>query len=339
MDKLQKDFISKEKVLQYLTEEQIFELVFGFIPVEYEYITSPFRIDGNPGCWFSYSTDRKLRFTDYGNPDVIQGISMMNIDCFDAIQVYFKLQNFYQTLNFLKDKIINGFQGITQAYQKAEKVNKSSVIINIDARDFESKDRRFWEPYGISKNDLIEDKVFPVKRMGLLNTKKGDIIKRLNDSCYAYTNFQQRRKKLYLPFKKGSKRFITNCTQNDIGELNSLPMSGDLLVISKSYKDCRVIKNQNYNSIWFQNEGMIPSNDILLSLSRRFKYLVVLFDNDDAGIKAGKKVTDKINSLFNRKAMHIYLPQHLLEKGIKDPSDMYKLKGPRHIQQFLKNNL
>lgn len=339
MDRLQKDFISKEKILQYLTEEDIFEFVFGHKPVEFEYITSPFREDNNPGCWFSYSIQGKLRFTDFGNPNIVNGINMLNIDCFDAIQIYFKLGNFYQTLEFLKDKIINGSGGLESSFTKNTSKKKERVIININARDFEGKDKRFWKPYGITKNQLIEDKVFPVNKMGLLNAKYGDVIKRLTTSCYAYTNFQDRRKKLYLPFRKGSQRFITNCNANDIGEIKTLPMSGDMLVISKSYKDCRVIKNMGYDSIWFQNEGMIPSNQILLSLARRFKYMAVLFDNDEAGINAGKKVTNKINTLFNRKAMHVHLPEYLLEDNISDPSDMYKLKGPRHLKQFLKNNL
>ena len=83
-----------------------------------------------------------------------------------------------------------------------------------------------------------------------------------------------------------------------------------------------------YNSVWIQNEGMIPSNEILIALGKRFKNIAVFFDNDEAGMIAGKKLTNKINVLHRFKAYHVHLPEELNEeRGISDPSDMYKKKG------------
>ncbi len=339
MEELQKDFISKDKILKYLSQEQIFKMVFGFMPVVDEYVISPFREDNEAGCWFSYDGNGVLKFTDFANSDVITGINMMNIDCFNAIQVYYKLPNFYKTLEFLKDRIINEKLQKEVAILRPES-KKERVKISIKSRSFTLKDKRFWQSYGISKQNLIRDKVLPVKVMRLLNTKNGDIIQRLDKTCYAYTNFPEHRKKLYFPFEKGYKRFITNCTQDDVGEILSLPMVADTLVISKSYKDCRVLKNMGYHSVWIQNEGMIPSNEILIALGKRFKHIAVFFDNDKAGIEAGKKLTKKINILHRFKAFHVYLPEELnKERGISDPSDMYKKKGPKHLANFLKNNI
>ena len=38
-------FIDKDDILKYVSEEDIFELVFGFKPKEFDYVTSPFRND------------------------------------------------------------------------------------------------------------------------------------------------------------------------------------------------------------------------------------------------------------------------------------------------------
>jgi hypothetical protein len=82
-DKLsRRGFIKKEDILAVITQEEIFKLVLKELH-RFKYVKSLFE-DTNPGCWFHYNIDGKLRFTDFGNPAVINGISMGNIDCFDA---------------------------------------------------------------------------------------------------------------------------------------------------------------------------------------------------------------------------------------------------------------
>jgi len=339
-ENLERGFINKKQILDYVSEAEIFSLVFGFIPIEYRYVISPFREDSNPGCWFhTEAASGKFRFVDFGNEKVINGIKMSNIDCFDAVQVYFNLPNFYKTLEFIKKNLIEG-KGIKHKIKVIEAKPKKEVSIHIDARDFDSRDRRFWSKYGISKQNLIDDKVFPVRRFHLINSRNGDLLKRVHDPCYSFTNFQDGRKKLYRPFQKGKGKFITNCKANDIGEIESLKKYGQQLVISKSYKDCRILRNHNLDSIWFQNEGMLPSDQILIELCKRFTKIVVFFDNDLPGITASEKVRDTINRYYPNKARNLFLPTDFFSKSeITDPADLYKIKGPKHLQEFINNNL
>ena len=339
----ERGFINKDRILKYVSEEDIFELVFGYKPVEFEYVTSPFRDDKTPGCWFERDiSTSKLRFIDFANNEIVGGIKMKNMDCFNAIQVYFKLKNFYRTLEFIKTKLIDG-KDIKhdiihiKPSTKQKRIVKKEVKIYISTRDFNSRDKNFWSRYGISKQNLIDDKVFPVKKFKLLNTKKGDFVSTIYDICYAYTEFDSERKKLYRPFKKGKGRFITNCKANDIGGLKSLVPFGRQLIISKSYKDFRVLKNQGLNVVWFQNEGMFPSSEELTSLIERFNKVVIFFDNDEPGIIAANKLRDIVNSNFPKKARSICLPIVLLQEDIKDPSDLYKNKGEKMLHQFLKD--
>lgn len=340
MSDLERGFISKAKILKYVSEEEIFSLVFGYKPLEYRYVTSPFREDDKPGAWFQRDiTKGRLRFSDFANTDVINGIKMNNIDCFDAVQVYFKLSNFYKTLEFIKKQLIDG-KDLSNNIKVFKPQIRERVIINTDIRAFEYRDQLFWQSYGITKQNLIDDQVFAIKKFEMLNTRSGDITKRVNDLCYCFSDFDEERKKLYRPQKKGSSRFLTNCIADDIGGINSLPRYGQLLVIKKSYKDYRVIKNHDYSTIWFQNEGMIPSMNILIPVLKRFTKVVVFFDNDNAGILAGKKVRDVINSYVPGKASSLFLPPSLNESySITDPSDLYKIKGSNHLQEFLNNNL
>ena len=329
-------FIDKEDILKYVSEEDIFEMVFNFKPKEYDYVTSPFRQDDNAGCWFEYSTTGKLKFKDFGSQIFIRGKKMINIDCFDAVQVYYNLPNLYKTILFIKKHLIDGKELPERKNVDIQvERQKKEVKIQFEARDFDERDAFYWKKYGISRQNLIDDKVFAVKRFKILNGKFGDFSTRTYDSCYAYTEFEDSRKKLYRPHQKGKNRFITTCNQNDIGGINILPEFGDTLIITKSYKDWRVLKNQGLTSVWFQNEGMIPTNEVLLPLCKRFKYVIVFFDNDKTGIESSQKIENHINSYFPGKCFAKWIDVEFLSQNITDPSDFIHKKGEKELKSLL----
>lgn len=337
-------FISKGKILEYVTEKDIFELVFGFKPEEFEYVTSPFRDDKNAGCWFEIDFNtNKLRFTDFADTRVINGIKMSNIDCFDAVQVYFGLPSFYKTLEFIKAKLIDGkdikHDIVHKIYTKPVVVReKRKVNILMSTRDFYLQDKTFWQiRYGITKDNLMEDKVFPIRKFKLANTKTGDHVFRTDDIAYAYTEFKSGNKKIYRPTKKGSKRFITNCSADDVGGMNTNIKSGRLLIITKSYKDYRVLRNLGLNVRWLQNEGMFPKSTEFWNLITNFDKVIVFFDNDEAGIKAATSLVDLINFTEIDKASMTYLPIELLSEGISDPSDLVHKRNQQELINFLKS--
>jgi len=331
-------FIDKDKILSMVTQERIFELIFGFQPKEFEYVTSPFREDENPNCWFQYDDKGILRFVDYANPKIIKGNRMKNLNCFDAVQVYYNLSNFYLTLKFISDKLLKGKPIPKKPIVRRKPIERKPVEIFIKPRDFNKKDGEFWWSFEISKQNLIDDKVFAVGQSMMLNTKNGDISKVHYQLSYAYTGFKDNRMKIYSPYSKKKGKFLTNCRADDVGEINSLIEEDEILVISKSYKDCRVLKNQGLNCIWFQNEGMMPNKEILKDLISRFEYIIVFFDNDKAGIEAAKVVTETINKLSPGKAFYVHLPLELLEYNITDPSDLIKERGKVALVEFLEKN-
>jgi len=338
----ERGYFSKSRILEYVSQEDIFSLVFGFRPVEFEYVKSPFRDDSNPGCWFEYSGQNgKLRFKDFGSTDRYIGrVNLGNIDCFDAVQVYFKLSNFYQTLSFIKKHLIDGKNLPKRVPIKLLKqsAKKKEVEILIRARPFIKKDKEFWEKYGISRQNLIDDKVFPTTQVTLLNTKKGNLTFVTSDVSYAFTDFSGKRKKIYRPNQKGKKRFVTNCKADDIGNIRQLIPYGKQLVVTKSYKDCRVLRNQGLNSVWLQNEGMRPSIKSTIELCKRFEDVIVFYDNDEVGIQAAQKISQEINIMLPNKSRSLHLPVSMFERGITDPADLVGLDGVTPLRQFLTQN-
>jgi hypothetical protein len=331
-DKLERrGFISKESILSLVTQEEIFELVFKFKPVEFEYVVSPLRNDDIPGCWFSFHDNGILYFVDFGS-------KRTHSDCFNIVQDYYKFPNFYLTLEYIFNALIRGKVELKpiEIKKAVQKTTKKKVKLLIEARPFNAQDGQFWSKYGIRKKDLIEDKVFPIHRLYALNTKTGNHAIECKDITYSYTDFPEARKKIYFPMKEGRKRFITNCNQNDVGGINSLLPYSKELIITKGYKDYRVLKNHGKNVVWFQNEGMIPNNLILNNLVKHFVNIIVWFDNDQPGIVASEKIKQQINTIFPGRAKNLWLPERGLEVGIKDPSDC-KALDPKYFQQFLKD--
>ena len=324
-------FISKESILDLVTQEQIFELVFNFIPQEFDYVVSPLRHDRTPGCWFTYHINGVLYFIDFGH-------TRTHSDCFNIVQDFFKFPNFYLTLEYIHKTLIQGKTGLEPITQKKDttKIVKEKVKLLIEARQFNPADVKFWSQYGIRKKHLVEDRVFAVQKLFALNTKSGSHIIDCKDITYSYNDFSEARKKVYFPMREGRKRFLTNCTKNDVGGINSLVSYGKELIITKSYKDYRVLKNNGKNVVWFQNEGMIPSDSILTLLVRHFASVIVWFDNDQPGIIASEKVKNHINTLVPCKAKNLWLPERSLEVGIKDPSDCIA-KDKVLFNQFLKD--
>lgn len=331
-------FISKEQILDAVSQEDIFRLVFKEVPEEYEYISSPFRADRNPGCWFEYYADGRLRFKDFGNTATISGISMRNIDCFDAVQVFYRIPNFFMTLEFIHNTLIRGKEILLEKQIPiyTGKPEKKPVKLITESRKFEPKDRTLWGQWGITDRQLIEDKVFPISRFHALNTKKGNISSHCFDLAYSFNEFPQGRKKIYFPHREGKSRFLTTCTKDDIGGMLSPITMGRQLIITKSYKDWRVLLNQGKNVRWFQNEGMIPDLSLITMLVKHFEEVIVFFDNDPTGIQASQIIAAIINSIYPGKARALWLPEELLEQKITDPSDLYFCKGRAELVHFLR---
>lgn len=339
----------KEEVLKRLSQEEIYLLVLDQLPPVNTYVTSPFRKDNKPGCYFMWYNGI-LYFKDFGDPNYQMR------DCFQAVMDKMHL-TFKECLLFLNDY----FQlGLNSGSSKPilfndvivnNKANKSmpgkitkvgdvrlSDEIIYKARGFFPIDKNYWyDRYEIKRSNLIEDNVFA----GIwyqFYSKKGVLVTiRPSDIMYAYSDFYDGRTKIYRPLSPDKVgKWLTNCKADDVGGIRRLPRTGKQLFIKKSYKDYRVVKNEGFNVVWFQNEGMFPNDEIIIDLCLRFEKLIVIFDNDDKGIVAGLKLIEKINSLSPNKAVLKYISKQF--KDAKDPSDLRHKYGRTELNKFLNNS-
>ena len=159
--------------------------------------------------------------------------------------------------------------------------------------------------------------------------------------CYQLSSIENRTK-LYFPRNK-KRRFLNTYRSTDIGCINSLDYKQDILIVTKSYKDCRVLRNQNLNSIWFQSENIIPDSEQLITVFKQYKKVFFFFDNDDTGITGSINCLQYYQSKYQINCNQIFIDKQLKQtRNIKDISDMYRTIGVRYVKEFInniKNNL
>jgi hypothetical protein len=179
----------------------------------------------------------------------------------------------------------------------------------------------------------MEDLVIPVIKVSIVSSYDETYSFEPSSVCYAYTEFEEDRKKLYFPYSS-RRRFISSCNKNDIGSVKHISTENNQLIIAKSYKACRILRNLNLNSIWFQNEGMFPDNKILSSLLSPFNQIIIFFDNDTAGYTASENLSIKIKELTSSKEVRkVFLP--IDNKKIKDPGEFVQKLGINALNQFI----
>jgi 5S rRNA maturation endonuclease (ribonuclease M5) len=316
---VQKSSLTMSEILTYITQEEIFELVFEEKPQLGELYVSPFRKDNYPSCWFSYDSVGKLFFVDFGTSEVIKGIKISHVDCFSAVLLHYKFNGLNDALSHIKNKLIdNVFENKIKESVKKTTAPKilNDTNISIIKRPYNSLDASFWLSWRISSKNLIEDRVFAIQASTIL---KKDSIKSFyhQQITYAYCEFADNRKKIYSP-KKTENRFITNCNNKDLGGFSLLPFCGKLLIITKGYKDYRAIKNLGYNVVWVTSESVPPEESLLAQLSMRFQSIIIWYDNDKQGLRGSEQLQAKLDQIRPGKTKRVWHNFH------KDPSDFQK---------------
>ena len=133
--------------------------------------------------------------------------------------------------------------------------------------------------------------------------------------------------KIYRPYNKVNEKWLTNCTITDIQGYEQLPNSGDLLIITKSLKDVMTLYSLGYTAIAVNSENTLIPKIIMSDIKKRFKKIIVFFDNDKSGIDGATKFCKEF-SIPNMQTP---------EGGAKDISDFIKAYNITKTLKFIKN--
>lgn len=308
--------ITLDYILSKVTEYDIYARYLGQFKIGFIY-NSPFRRDKNPSFGiFRSRKSGKLLFKDHGSGDCG--------DVIKFIELYTGLTNYNDILNqIIKDMQITNN---TVLHSNKETTKSTETVIGVVRQDWTEIDKQYWSQFGITKKTLKKFNVNSIKYYLCDGVVKG--IYKDSNPMYAYKVYD--RFKVYRPLADKYTKWRNNLTEYDIQGYEQLPKTGDLLIITKSLKDVMCLYEMGYNAISPSSESTFIPDDVLQSILKRFKRVLLCFDRDIAGVRNMRKISLKTGL----KCMLV----HRKFKA-KDISDAIKGNGFETIKNWLNKTL
>ena len=209
----------------------------------------------------------------------------------------------------------NGGEDI-QKFQRASKYK----VTTTKPRGWTTQDQYFWTQFNIGSKLLEAYNVRPLESYCMTKDDNELCIKGLY--LYGYFKEDGGLYKIYQP-KTLDKKFIK--VTDYVQGYDQLQGYSNLLITS-SLKDIMSIKSLklNIDVIAPDSENTMLKPDVMDALQERFNKIVIMFDNDDAGIEAMKKYKEK----------YPYVEVALLSMS-KDVSDSIKDFGAKEVRNRL----
>lgn len=307
--------ITKQFLLTKQSQETYLEYYLG-IPVKKGLFRSPLRDDKSPTCSFYRNKAGDIIFKDFsghfsGN---FIAVVMFKYSC----SYYKALQIIANDFGYIVNKnIVKNEKPITESKHVFNENTFANIRVQI--QEFSSDEIEWWRSYGITKSILKKFRVYSCKVVFLNGVIFSFSGKRTH--IYGYYRGKDSNKnelwRIYFPGRKKYK-FLSNWKYTMIQGSKQLPESGDLLVVTKSLKDVMCLYNLGVTAIAPNSENIFLTESQYSKLLKRFKKIVLFYDNDLPGIRS----MNKIRKQFNIQCL--WIPRKF---GAKDISDYYKKYG------------
>jgi len=318
------NIITREDILNHITQEEIYSFYLNEKIDKLGVFHSPLREDNIPSfaLYFHKVNRNIIMFKDFATGDcgdfIVLVMKMFNLSYPEALKkIAFDmgLSNFNVQVN-------------TLSVQYTKIIQKERVNLGIKKREWQHTDKVFWSSFGIKKATLEKFNVYPISYIFY-----NDTAVKASNIAYAYVELKDEKVsyKIYQPLEDKVKKWINNANYTVHQGYTQLPAFGDLLIITKSLKDVMSIHDcLEIASIGLQSESVTMKDSVMDEYKSRFKKVVCLFDNDEAGKKLSKSFTEKYN------IPHFFVPEL---PGVKDFSDLVKSLGIKEAVKIIKTKL
>lgn len=319
--------ITKSYLLSQYSEETYMEYYLG-IKVAKGLFCSPLRRDNTPTCSFYKNKSGELIFKDFNGSFYGNFISVVmekyHVSYYKALQII--AEDFNLSKRHTDKVVVNPIKPSTTVFK-----DTGPADVRVEIKDFTQKELNWWNSYGITLDILKKFNVYSCKNIFL----NGELFKTIYKDNFMFGYYGGKKDNLelwriYFP-KQSNYRFLTNWPAKKIQGLKQLKKDGDICVITKSMKDTMCLYSLGISAIAPNSENLFIADTILERLKSKFKYIIVLYDNDLPGIQNMRKIKKKHPELI-----YFYIPRHY---NAKDISDFYKKYGKDKTLEFVKDNL
>lgn len=308
-----------EELIKIVDEEAIYNHYYGDFLLN-KFYHSPFRQEKNPSFKFSYYQGR-LVWRDFG-------ISQNPRNCIEFVAHLYEISYKDAIEKIMYDIVFNNTITIKPSYKKKnQEINPNKTVCIY--RKINGIYLNYWNQVGVTEDKLgfyniyICDIYF--NNIRILNSNKYPI--------YLYL-FDKERKiwKAYNPYHKQNRmpHFYSHNIQGHIQNYENIGLTGsDILIITKSYKDCIMLNMAGYDAIAPHAETVFISENKLNDLKDRYSQIFILFDNDSCGIQNSEYFSKKYN------IPNIFLPKN--DYQIKDCYDVVLNYGIEYLKNLINN--
>lgn len=208
-----------------------------------------------------------------------------------AVDLVKELYNisFHNACNLIVEKYNDYILNNKHYLLKDLKKESNYRVTNYKIRSWTVQDQYYWTKFNIGSKLLNMYNVKPLESYNMTKDDSEICIKGLY--IYGYFKKDGTLYKIYQP-KTIDKKFIK--VDNYIQGWDQL-LGHDYLLITSSLKDIMSIKSFNLkvDLLAPDSENTMFKSDVINTLKKKFKKIIILFDNDEAGIKAMIKYKEK----------------------------------------------
>ena len=308
--------ITKELILSRVAEETLMEHYLG-VPVKKGLLKSPLRNDNRPTCAFYRSKKSgRLIFKDFAGFFIGDFVSvvMYKFNC-----SYGKaLQIIANDFGIIHSKNLKVNEPLIK-YSNTKFEDTTDAVIQVEVKDFEQYELDWWSKFGITAQILKKFKVFSCKNV-FLNNNLFHLHRdhQLVFGYYGGIREEIERWRIYFPGNRKYK-FISNWKSFRLQGSHMLPKTGDYLVVTKSLKDVMTLYSLGISAIAPISENCFLSESQYNRLKERFKYIILLYDNDRPGLRAMLSIKRKFPEVIP-----VWIPWRYKAKDISDFYAKYK---------------
>ncbi len=277
-------------------------------------ISNPFLPDKQKTPSFNIyesNQSKEWRYKDFATGD--------DGSCFDLVMKLHKI-SFSDALEIIDRDLCLFIGNIPIRKTENNHPESSKLTYSIKKREFNDAELNYWFKFGITISTLLKYNVAAIEQFSNTN-KEGKVYtvtSKPDKFIFGYDNGNWI--KLYKPLDEKQYRFqyLGSKESSYIFGWLQLPEKGEIVFITGGEKDVMSLAANGFNAISLNSETATLENKIAEELKSRFNQIIVLYDNDETGMKQSE-ILSNTHSL-----KRITLPA--FNNG-KDISDFFAIGG------------
>lgn len=176
------------------------------------------------------------------------------------------------------------------------KPHSKYIVSDYEMRHWNTLDQQYWKGFRLGSSILESHNVFPLSFYTMIKEDEGRLLDQIDvkgNFIYGYFREDGTLYKIYTPKNKDNK-FIK--VADYIQGYDQLKYDTKYLIITSSLKDLMCFKRLNIGgteSIAPDSENSVIPENFMKPLLEKYQKIIVLFDNDEAGIKSAARYKAK----------------------------------------------